>query len=176
MPWRASNISRPATREALNVRKALANSTGAGPAHSALAMAIRHKCRLDPRLRELAILQVGYTARCIYEWAHHCEIAPKFGVSEDDIRAIADDSAGKATKLDALTRAVLRAAREMTKDCVLSDATFAALKERLDDEEIVDLVIAIGIYNSTVRVLEGLKVDLEPDYRRYLEAFPLPPR
>ena len=161
---------------ALNVRRALANSTGAGPAHTALAMAIRHKCRLDPRLRELAILQVGYSARCAYEWVHHCEIAQEFGVAADDIRAVADEDAGKATKLDPLARAVLRAAREMTTDCGMSDATFAALKERLSDEEIVDLVIAVGVYNSTVRVLESLKVDLEPEYRRYLEAFPLPPR
>jgi alkylhydroperoxidase family enzyme len=163
-------------KEALNIRKALANSTGAGPAHTALAMAIRNKCRLDPRLREMAILQVGYATRCVYEWVHHCEIAPHFGVVEDDIRAIADDNAGKATKLDALTKAVLRAAREMTKDCAISDATFAALKEKLNDEEIVDLVIAVGVYNSTVRVLESLKVDLEPEFRHFLEAFPLPPR
>ncbi len=160
----------------LNIRRALANSTGAGPAHSALAMAVRNKCRLDPRLRELAILQVGFTTRCAYEWAHHCEIAQEFGVSEDDIRAVAADDAGTATKLDPLARAVLRAAREVTKDCALSDATFAALKERLGDEEIVDLVIAIGVYNSTVRVLESLKVDLEPECRRFLEAFPLPSR
>jgi hypothetical protein len=35
-------------------------------------------------------------------------------------------------------------------------------------------VIAIAFYNSTVRILASLKVDLEPEYRRYLEAFPLP--
>ncbi|HUK59110.1 MAG TPA: carboxymuconolactone decarboxylase family protein [Stellaceae bacterium] len=161
---------------ALNIRRALANSTGAGPAHTALAMAIRNKCRLDPRLREMAILQVGYAARCAYEWVHHCEIAQEFGVSAADIKALADDDAGKTTTLDPLTRAVLRAAREMTKDCAISDPTFAQLKERLSDEEIVDLVIAVGVYNSTVRVLESLKVDLEPECRHFLEAFPLPPR
>jgi alkylhydroperoxidase family enzyme len=163
-------------KNALNIRRALANSTGAGPAHSALAMAIRHKCKLDPRLRELAILQVGYAARCVYEWVHHCEIAPKFGVSEAEIRAIAEEAAGKATALDPLAKAVLRAAREMTRDCAMSDASFAALKERLNDEEIVDLVIAVGVYNSTVRVLESLKIDLEPEYRHFLDSFPLPPR
>ncbi len=164
-------------KDALNIRRALANSTGAGAAHTALAMAIRNKCRLDPRLREMAILQVGYSTRCVYEYAHHLEIAREFGVTDDDIRALADDTAGKPTKLDPLTKAVLKAAREMTKDCGISDETFAALKQQqLDDERIVDLVIAVGIYNSTVRVLESLKVDLEPEYRRYLEAHPLLPR
>jgi alkylhydroperoxidase family enzyme len=160
--------------DALNIRRVLANSTGAGPAHSALAMAIRHKCKLDPRLREMAILQVGYTARCVYEYVHHLEICREFGVTADDIRALIDDDAGRPTTLDEPTRAVLRAAREMTKGCGMSDETFASLKKHLDDERIVDLVIAIGIYNSTVRVLESLKVDLEPGYRHYLEEFPLP--
>jgi alkylhydroperoxidase family enzyme len=163
-----------AGKEALNIRRALANSTGAGPAHSALAMAIRHNCKLDPRLREMAILQVGYTTRCVYEYAHHLELCREFGVTADDIRALIDDDAGRPTKLDEVTRAVLRAAREMTRSYGMSDETFAALGKHLDDERIVDLVIAIGIYNSTVRVLESLKVDLEPGYRHYLEEFPLP--
>jgi alkylhydroperoxidase family enzyme len=161
-------------KDALNIRRALANSTGAGPAHTALAMAIRHKCKLDPRLREMAILQVGYTARCAYEWVHHLELCREFGVTADDIRALMADDAGRSSALDEPTRAVLRAAREMTKGYGLADETFAVLKKHLDDERIVDLVIAIGIYNSTVRVLESLKIDLEPECRHYLEEFPLP--
>ena len=47
---------------------------------------------------------------------HHLEIGREFGVTDDDIRAVADDTAGRPTKLDLLTKAVLRAAREMTTD------------------------------------------------------------
>jgi len=71
---------------------------------------------------------------------------------------------------------VLRAAREMTDGIGMSDTTFAALKQHLDNERIVDLVLAIAFYNSTVRVLESLKVDLEPECQHYLQEFPLPPR
>jgi alkylhydroperoxidase family enzyme len=162
--------------DAPNIRRAMANSPEGARLHGALAMFIRHKSRLDPRLREMAILQVGYTARCAYEYAHHVELAREFGVADDDIRAIAADSAGQPTGLDPLTRAVLKAAREMTTGTALSDATHAVLKQSLDDERLVELVIAIAIYNSTVRVLDSLKVDLEPRYQRYLEEFPLPAR
>ena len=55
------------------------------------------------------------------------------------------------------------------------DATFAALRKDLDDERIVDLVVTIGFYNAVVRVLASLEVDVEPEYRRYLDQFPLPP-
>jgi alkylhydroperoxidase family enzyme len=162
-------------KDTLNIRRAMANSPG-GAKNTALAMYIRNESKLDPRLREMAILQVGYTARCVYEYAHHVELCRKFGVSDDDIRAIAADSAGEPTRLDPLTKAVLSAAREMTEHCGIEDATWSVLKRHLDDERLVDLVLAVAFYNSTVRILEALKVDLEPEYRRYLEQFPLPPR
>jgi alkylhydroperoxidase family enzyme len=139
-------------------------------------MYIRHDSKLDARLREMAILQVGYSARCAYEYAHHIELGREFGVSDDDIRAIADETAGRPTKLEPLAKAVLRAAREMTDGIGVSDATFAALKPQLNNEHLVDLVLAIAFYNATVRILESLKVDLEPDYQHYLQDFPLPPR
>ncbi|HUB97650.1 MAG TPA: carboxymuconolactone decarboxylase family protein [Stellaceae bacterium] len=158
--------------DALNIRRALGNSPG-GQKNTALAMYIRHDSKLDPRLREMAILQVGYSTRCVYEYAHHVELCRQFGVSDDDIRAVADDTAGKPTKLDPLTKAVLRAARESTATCGISDETYAVLKQHLDAERYVDLVLAIAFYNSTVRILEGLKVDLEPEYQHYLQEFPL---
>jgi len=161
---------------ALNIRRAMANSPEAARLHGGLATFIRHKSRLDPRLREMAILQVGYCARCNYEYAHHLEIGRDFGVSEDDIRAIADETAGKPTRLDPLARAVLKAAREMTTGTALSDETFAVLKQSLDAERLVDLVVTISIYNSTVRFLESLKIDLEPGYQHFLDQFPLPAR
>lgn len=163
-------------KDAINIRRALANSPVAAQKNSALAMYIRNESKLDARLREMAILQVGYSARCAYEYAHHVEIGREFGVSDDDIRAIADDTAGRPTKLEPLAKMVLRAAREMTDGIGISDATFAALKQHLDNERIVDLVLAIAFYNATVRILESLKVDVEPDYQRYLQEFPLPPR
>jgi alkylhydroperoxidase family enzyme len=163
-------------KDAINIRRALANSPAAAQKNTALAMYIRHDSKLDARLREMAILQVGYSARCAYEYAHHVELGREFGVSDDDIRAIADETAGRPTKLEPLTKAVLRAAREMTDGIGISDATFAALKPQLSNELLVDLVLAIAFYNATVRILESLKVDVEPEYQHYLQDFPLPPR
>ena len=44
--------------------KALVNSPKAARAFFGLGGYIRHGSKLDPRLRELAILQVGWLARC----------------------------------------------------------------------------------------------------------------
>lgn len=164
----------PNARTTSNVARALANSPKGSQKYSGIAMYIRHESTLNPRLRELAILQVGYTTRQIYEYAHHCSLALEFGCTEDDIRALADDTAGRPTKLDPLTKHVLRAARDMTTKLEVSDETFAALKAALSSEHLLDLLMAIASYNATVRMLNALKVDLEPEYQKYLEKFPLP--
>jgi len=158
----------------ITLHQALVNSPNAARAFNGLGHFIRYGSKLDPRLRELAILQVGWLARSPYEWSHHVKLGLDFGVSEDDIRALIDDTAGKPTPLDAMTKTVLRAAREMTLDGAMSDATFAALQQALGHEHIVDLTITIGFYNAVVRVLATLQIDVEDDYMPYLAKFPLP--
>src|SRR3954465_2125248 len=110
------------------LNRAMANRPEAPKAMSGLAGNLRHKSKLDPRLREMAILQVGYLARSAYEWSHHVKIGREFGVSDEDIRAIGEETAGRSTKLDGVSKAVLRGAREMTNDLAMSDDTFAALE------------------------------------------------
>jgi alkylhydroperoxidase family enzyme len=157
---------------ALNL--AMANSPNASRAMGVLASYIRHTSKLDARLREMAILQVGYLARSAYEWSHHVKIGREFGVSDEDIRAIGEETAGRSTKLDAVSKAVLRGAREMTSDLAMSDDTFATLEKALGREQVIDLTLAIAFYNAVVRLLGTLQIDVEPEYQRYLEEHPLP--
>ena len=51
----------------INLQKILAHSPGAARAHHALGNYIRHGSTMDVRLREMAILQVGWLARSPYE-------------------------------------------------------------------------------------------------------------
>ncbi len=76
--------------------------------------------------------------------------------------------------LEPLAKLVLTAAREMTHDLAISEATFAALRKDLDNERVVDLVITISFYNAVVRLLASLQIDVEPEYQHYLEEFSLP--
>ena len=154
--------------------KALVNSPNAARAFSGLGQYIRYGSKLDPRLREMAILQVGWLSRSAYEWSHHVKLGHDFGVSDADVQALIDDTDGKPGHLDALTRSVLQAAREMTRDGAMSEATFAALHSELGDELIVDLTLTIGFYNAVVRVLGTLQIDVEPEYMPYMQQFPFP--
>jgi alkylhydroperoxidase family enzyme len=62
-------------------------------------------------------------------------------------------------------RAVIRYATEVTQQVRVSDATFQALGDFLDDEQIVELTLNTGFYNMVVRFLLPMQVDLEPDAR-----------
>jgi len=154
--------------------RAMVNSPNAARAFTGVGHFIRYGSKLDPRLRELAILQVGWLARSPYEWSHHVKLSLDFGCSEDDIRALIDDTADKPSELDALTRMVLRAAREMTQDGAMAEATFAALQSALGNEQVVDLTVTIAFYNAVVRLLGTLQIDVEDEYMPYLRKFPLP--
>jgi alkylhydroperoxidase family enzyme len=158
----------------ISLHRALVNSPKAARAFSSLGGFIRYGSKLDARLRELAILQVGWLARSPYEWSHHVKLGHDFGVTDADIQALIDDTAGKSTALDDLTKTVLRASREITDDGAMADATFATLQAALGNEQLVDLTIAISFYNAVVRVLGTLQIDVEPDYMPYLQRWPLP--
>jgi alkylhydroperoxidase family enzyme len=166
--------NRDLLKRRISLFQALVNSPDAARAFSGLGQFIRFGSKLDPRLRELAILQVGWLARSPYEWSHHVKIGHDFGVTDDDIRALIDDTNGKPTQLDGLASTVLRAAREMTIDGAMSDGTFAGLQQALGNEQIVDLTITIAFYNAVVRVLATLQIDVEEEYVPYLRQFPFP--
>jgi alkylhydroperoxidase family enzyme len=158
----------------INLYRALVHSPNGLRSFSTLGKFIRHQSRLDPRLREMAIIQVGYLTRSPYEFSHHIKIGRDFGVSDQDIHAIIAETEGRETALEPLAKAVLLAAREMTTDLAVSDATFAVLRDGLDSERLTDLVITIAFYNGVVRLLATMQIDVEAEYLPYLDAFPLP--
>lgn len=154
--------------------KCMTHSPKAARAFHGLGHFIRHESRLDPRLRELAILAVGWVTRSPYEWSHHVKISQDFGVTDDDIKALIAELDGKANALDPVAKLVLKAAREMTTTLTVPDATFAALKQHFDNERLTDLVLTISFYSAVVRYLGTMQIDVEPDYQPYLDKFPLP--
>ncbi|MEM6499944.1 MAG: carboxymuconolactone decarboxylase family protein [Pseudomonadota bacterium] len=158
----------------INLYKILAHSPNAARAFQGLGRFIRFESKLDPRLREMAILMVGYLARSPYEYSHHIKIGRDFGVSDDDIRGLIQEAEGRSSSLDPLSKSVLAAAREMTIDGTVSDKTFATLSEDLSRAHLLDLIITIGVYNAVVRVLASTGMDVEDSYMSYLDEFPLP--
>ena len=160
----------------ITLMRCMTHSPNATRAFQGLGGFIRHKSRLDPRLREIAILAVGWITRAPYEWSHHVKIGQEFGVSEDDIRGLIAELDGKPNKLEPLAKTVIKAAREMTNELAVSEATFNELKKSFDNERLTDLVVTMAFYNAVVRFLATMQIDVEPEYQPYLDKFPLPKR
>jgi alkylhydroperoxidase family enzyme len=157
-----------------NLHKLLVNSPEMARAFSGLGGYIRNRSTLDPRLRELAILQVGWLEKSEYEFTHHVKIGKEFGVTDADIEGLMAETAGKPSKLEPLARAVLKGAREMVRNLAMSDATFAEIKQQLSSEHMVDLVLTIAFYCAVVRVLATMQIDNEPYYKEVLQQYPIP--
>jgi alkylhydroperoxidase family enzyme len=164
---------RPLLKRMITLHRCLVNSPGAARAFSGLGQYIRFQAKIDPRMRELAILQVGWLARSSYEWSHHVKIGYDFGVTDADIEGMIADTAGQPSSLDVLTKLVLKGAREIYAGG-MSGETFAALQAHLNNEQMVDLTVTAAFYCAVVRTLATLAIDVEPDYQKYLDKYPFP--
>ncbi len=87
-----------------NLHKLLVNSPDMARAFSGIGSYIRFKSKLDPRLRELAILQVGWLEKSEYEFTHHVKIGKEFGVTDEDIQGMMAETEGKPSKLEPLAK------------------------------------------------------------------------
>ena len=111
---------------------------------------------LPPRIRELAILRVAHRRRCDYEWTHHVTLGKREGLSDADI-----DAAKSGDAIDDFDRVVLTAVDELDERTNLSDQTWAALGERLDEQQRMDLIFTIGGYTALAMGLNTFGVEVE---------------
>ncbi len=114
--------------------------------------------KLDPNLRELAILRAGYLCRAPYEFSQHIAFGRRVGLSDSQIRGIAEPN---VALFDPRQMAVLAYAGELTANSRVSDATFAAVEAFLNAEEIVELTMVTSFYNMVSRTLNALQVDID---------------
>lgn len=117
------------------------------------------KSTLPERDRELAILRVGWLCQSPYEWGQHVAIGKRCGISDAEITALTvgpDDPIWST--FDA---AVVRAADELHTVAKISDATWATLQTRYSEEQLLDLVAAIGNYHLVSFFLNTCGVQLD---------------
>jgi alkylhydroperoxidase family enzyme len=117
--------------------------------------------KLDPRLRELAILEIAHRSGSAYEWTQHVPIGKATGVSDDQIAALGRGDP-EADCFDDVDRLVLRFTVEVVERVKASDAVFADMRRHFSPQEIVELILAIGFYMTVARLLETTEVDMDP--------------
>ena len=118
------------------------------------------KSTLPARERELVILRIGYLCKCDYEWGQHVVIGKQSGLSDADIKRIADGPDAKGLKpFDSL---LLLATDELFTDAFIGDATWKGLAERYNTRQLMDLVFTVGQYMTVSMALNSFGVQLDP--------------
>jgi 4-carboxymuconolactone decarboxylase len=145
--------------QVLNVQRMIANAQGIFPARSKLSSALFTQIKLDPRMREIAILRTAKDCHSIYEWTQHVPAAKHVGVTDEQIAAI--EKWSDAECFSEIERLVLQLTDEVNANVKGRQETVEALKRQLSSGEIIELLIIVGHWRQTASVLETLEVDLE---------------
>src|SRR5690349_24393383 len=113
----------------LNIFRLIANAETAYRPFMVYGAALLRDLEVDPVVREQAILRVAaLTPGAEYEWVQHEAIGRAAGMTDEQIAACRD---GDDDDL------VLRFTEEVVRNASPSDATFAAITERLSSREII---------------------------------------
>jgi len=152
----------------LNLFRMLLHAPGALRGYLMLGGAILSRQKLDPRIRELAILRVAALSPAEYERTQHVPIAKACGATDDEIAAVAK---GDLASLDPRAALALRFTDACLREVRVPDALFEEARAAFSPQEIVELVMTVGYYMMTARLLETLGVDLEPPAAGMAERF-----
>ena len=116
---------------------------------------------LPARERELLILRTGYLCRAPYEWGQHVLIGRAAGLTEEEIARVA--AGPDADSWSADEALLLRATDELHADSRIGDATWAALAERWDEAQLIEVCMVVGQYHLVSFALNSLGVEPESD-------------
>ena len=125
---------------------------------------------LSRRVSELLALRTAWNSQSAFEWGHHVVFGRAAGLGDAEIQRIAVDPEHPDWSDE--DRLLLRAADELHARQDLSEATWAALRQRLSDAQLVELPFVVGQYTMLSMVANATGVPLAPG----LEPLPDAPR
>ena len=152
----------------LNVFRSLGHAPEGLRRLSALGEYARFHTQLSDRLKELVILSTARANSCQYEWTQHVGLALRTGVSQEEVDALNEGQTPAG--LSPLEAAALSYVQELGRDRRVSDETFAAVREHLDERQITDLTLITGYYTALGMALNAFEVDLQPGQEPLLRA------
>lgn len=115
---------------------------------------------LDPVLRELGQTRAGWARGSQFVFSQHCKALRSLGVDEEKIVAI--PAWAVAPCFSPVERAVLAWTDALVLDGGRApDATFAALKEHLDDPAILELSYVTALYELHATICRALRLEFD---------------
>jgi 4-carboxymuconolactone decarboxylase len=115
---------------------------------------------LERRPRELMVLRVGWRTGSVYEWAQHVRLAPRFGITPEEVEAI--PLGADADVWTPLERDLLKATDELIDHYRISDEIWARLAGQLDERALMEVVFTVGIYACLAMAFNSFGLQLDP--------------
>jgi 4-carboxymuconolactone decarboxylase len=125
---------------------------------------------IPAKLRELTIILTARHWTSHYEWQAHRRAAAQAGLAEPIIQSIA--AGRRPQNMDAEETIVYNFVTELLQNKQVSDATFAAIKERFGEKTIVDLIGLMGWYQMVSMLLNVDQYPLGPGQSPELKPLP----
>lgn len=152
-----------------NLYRALGNHPALAAAWTEFARAIRYESRNPRELRELIILRGAQLMRSEYEWAQHLKMARKAGVREAQIAALAEWRT--SAEFTPREKAALLLAEAVTQANV-TDEVYAEVSRHFGHQDFVELALTAAFYAMVGRMLDAMRIQLEPEAREYSPRLP----
>lgn len=143
-----------------NVFRMIANAGRATTGYLGFGGTLRQHLAIDLLLYEYIIVRVANLCRAGYVIRQHEAFLRKQKVSEDIILSlrVRPDS----PVFSAAERGALRLVDEVVLNVRASDATFAEAAKHFNAEQLMHIVLTLGQYMMTCRIVETFDIELQP--------------
>ncbi|HUW03682.1 MAG TPA: carboxymuconolactone decarboxylase family protein [Acidimicrobiales bacterium] len=127
--------------------------------------------KLDPKLRELGQTRAGWTRASQFVFSQHCKSCRAVGLTDEQISRIPDWQV--ADCFSPVERAVLAYTDALVYDGGrVADGVFAALREHLDDEEIIEFTYITCLYEMHATMSRAMRVEFDDREEPIVEVEP----
>ncbi len=148
------------TKHPLNLYRMLPRvGAKAASAFVALGGALLRDGKLDPVIREIAILRVGHLSRAAYEVHQHTRIG--LGIGMEEALLIAVKAGPDAQGLSREQALVIRYTDDVVAFVKASDALFNDAVATFGEDGAAELTLVIGFYAMVCRFLENMEIPIE---------------
>ncbi|MGW5456629.1 carboxymuconolactone decarboxylase family protein [Nocardia sp. NPDC003979] len=144
-----------------NILRAMAHSPDLLTVFVPLWAQVYKSPAIGPRLRALAALGTAKAQECTYCVAHMTASARRAGIADEQIFAVGSPAI-VSTVFDQREALILETADTLTRDPDgITDELRVRLVKEFAADEIVTIILAIGMYNLTSRFLKALSIEVE---------------
>jgi 4-carboxymuconolactone decarboxylase len=115
---------------------------------------------ISRRIREILILRISWLRRAEYEFVQHVVLGLRAGLSQAEIDRI--QQGPDAPGWDPADADLVRAVDELHADACIGDTTWTRLSSQFNEQQLIDIVFAVGCYDLLAMVFKTFGVQLEP--------------